>query len=205
MSRVLRTAAGVAALTAVNLVAGRLITGPWDGLPVEHRLNHDLRRVGGARTAGLAAALSRSSDTSRAITAGACLSGLLLAGGRRREAAVPGAAMALAAATHLTTSLAIGRPRPALERFGTRQPTSSFPSGHVGAMTALGVTIAHAAAPLPAPLRVAVRTALAGYLVGLGWSRLYNAQHYASDVLVGYANGAVSALLARDLLTEPGR
>ncbi len=205
MSRVLRTAAGVTALIAVNLVAGRLITGPFHDLPVEHQLNHDLRRAGGLRTAALAAGLSRSSDTSRAITAGAGLTALLLACGRRREAAVPGVAMALAAATHLTTSLAVGRPRPALQRLGTHQPTSSFPSGHVGAMTALAAAITHAAVPLPAPLRVAVRTALAGYLAGLGWSRLYNAQHYASDVLVGYVNGAACARLARDLFTDPAR
>lgn len=47
-----------------------------------------------------------------------------------------------------------------------------------------------------------VRTGLIGYLVALGWSRLFNGQHYASDVLAGYLNGVVCARLAQDALTD---
>ncbi|MFT4294793.1 MAG: phosphatase PAP2 family protein [Micropruina sp.] len=205
MPRVLRTAAGVAGLIAGNVLAGRLITGPLRDLPAEHRLNHDLRRTGGTRAAALAAGLSRSSDTVPAIAVGVAITAALLAHGRRRAAAVPAVAMALASATHVASSLAVGRPRPALQRLGTRQPTSSFPSGHVGAMTALAVTIGAGAASLPRPLRVAAGSALAGYLALLGWSRLYNGQHYASDVLAGYLNGLSCAALARDLLGDRER
>ncbi|MFT3859857.1 phosphatase PAP2 family protein [Micropruina sp.] len=202
MTRATRTALGVAALVAANVVAGRLITGPLRDLPAEHRLNHDLRSAGDPRTTRLAAAVSRSSDTSFAIGIGVALTGALLARGRGRRAAVPGLAMALASATHVTSSLAVGRPRPALDRLGTVQPTSSFPSGHVGAMTALAVVAGRLAAPLPPAAKVAVRAALAGYLAALGWSRLYTGQHYASDVLAGYANGLVAGLLARRALAE---
>ncbi len=127
----------MAGLVAANVLVGRLITGPLGDLPAEHRLNHDLRAHGDERTTAVANALSRSSDTSRAIAIGVGLTGLLLVRGRNRAAAVPGLAMALASATHVLSSTLVGRERPALERLGTKQPTSSFPSGHVGAMTAL--------------------------------------------------------------------
>ncbi|GAA0343607.1 phosphatase PAP2 family protein [Micropruina glycogenica] len=198
MSATTRAALGVAALVAANVAAGRLITGPLRDLPAEHRLNHDLRARGGDRTTTLANALSRSSDTSRAIA----LTGLLLTRGRGRAAAVPGLAMALASATHVISSALVGRERPALERLGTHQPTSSFPSGHVGAMTALAVVLGRLAEPLPRPARVVARAALVAYLGALGWSRLYNGQHYASDVLAGYVNGVACGRMARAALTE---
>lgn len=200
MSATTRTALGVAGLVAANVLVGRLITGPLGDLPAEHRLNHDLRAHGDERTTAVANALSRSSDTSRAIAIGVGLTGLLLVRGRNRAAAVPGLAMALASATHVLSSTLVGRERPALERLGTKQPTSSFPSGHVGAMTALAVVLGRLVEPLPRPTRVAARAGLIGYLASLGWSRLYNGQHYASDVLAGYVNGVVAARLARHAL-----
>lgn len=196
MSRVLRTATAIGSLIAVNVLAGRLITGPLRDLPAEHRLNHDLRRRGDVRSARWAAAVSRSSDTSRAVGVGVALTATLLARGRRREAAVPAMAMGLASLTHVASSTLVGRPRPAVERLGTRQPTSSFPSGHVGAMTALAVVLGRAARILPRPAALGVRAGLVGYLGLLGWSRLYNGQHYASDVVAGYLNGAWCGVIA---------
>ena len=195
MPRLPRAAAVVVGLIATNVLAGRLITGPLRDLPAEHRLNHDLRRRGGARTARLAHAVSRSSDTSRAVTVGVGLTAALLAAGRRSTAAVPGLSMLLASAVHVTSSALVGRPRPDVERLGTHQPTSSFPSGHVGAMTALAVALGSAGRHLPRPARAALGAALAGHLALLGWSRLYNGQHYASDVVAGYVNGAVCGWL----------
>ncbi len=187
----------MAALVAANVAAGRLITGPLRDLPAEHRLNHDLRARGGDRTTTLANALSRSSDTSRAITLGVGLTGLLLVRGRNvAPRPCPAWRWRWPSATHVTSSALVGRERPALERLGTHQPTSSFPSGHVGAMTALAVVLGRLAEPLPRPARVVARAALVAYLGALGWSRLYNGQHYASDVLAGYVNGVVAARLA---------
>lgn len=202
MPAAVRTLLAVASLAGLNVVAGRLITGPLRDLPVEHRLNADLRRLGGPRTQQVAAAISRSSDTSRAIGLGVALTAVLAARGGGRAAGVPGLAMAMASATHVAASSLVGRARPALEHLGTVQPTSSFPSGHVGAMTALATVLSRMAASLPGPARVVVRTGLIGYLAALGWSRLYNGQHYASDVLAGYVNGVACGLLAQHTLTD---
>ena len=196
MSSPARTAAIVATLAAANVVAGRLITGPLRNLPAERRLTDELRRRGGSATESVASVLSRSSDTSRAIAVGLALTGVLLARRRDWTAAAPALAMSMASATHVASSTLVGRERPGVERFGTVQPTSSFPSGHVGAMTALAVVIGRIAEPLPRPAKVAVRTTLVGYLGLLGWSRLYNGQHHASDVLAGYANGLICGRLA---------
>ena len=201
----LRTALVVAGLAAANVAAGRLIRGPLDDLPAEHRLNGDLRGRGGPRTDALASALSRSSDTSRAITVGVALTAALAIRGQTRAALTPGLAMALAAATHVSSSALVGRARPGVERIGTHQPTSSFPSGHVGAMTALAVVLGRSCEPLPRPLRVLVRAGLVSYLGLLGWSRLYAGQHYASDVLAGYINGVVCGRLARAALADGAR
>lgn len=205
MASVLRTVCGVLALAVANIVVGRLITGPLRDLPTEHRATADLRRVGGRGADDVAQAVSRSSDTSRAITLGLALTGLLQTRGQRWQAAAPGLAMAMASATHVTASSLVGRERPAGERRGTEQPTSSFPSGHVGAMTALAVVLGRIASPLPAPARFAVRSALVGYLGLLGWSRVHNGQHYPSDVAAGYVNGVVCGRLAWTAVHGSGR
>ena len=202
MPRIPRAAAVVIGLIASNVLAGRLITGPLRDLPAEHRLNRDLRRHGGARTRRLAHAVSRSSDTSRAVVVGIGLTATLLAAGRRSTAVVPGLSMLLASAVHVTSSTLVGRPRPDVERLGTHQPTSSFPSGHVGAMTALAMALGSAGRLLPRPARVALGAVLAGLLALLGWSRLYNGQHYASDVIAGYVNGAVCGWLVSRTVRE---
>lgn len=196
MASPVRTALIVATLAAANVAAGRLITGPLRNLPAEQSVTAALRSRGGPRADRLAHAVSRSSDTTRAIAIGLGLTGLLLARGRERTIAAPALAMATASATHVLSSALVGRQRPGVERFGTVQPTSSFPSGHVGAMTALAVVIGRVAEPLPRPARVAVRAALVGYLGLLGWSRLYNGQHYPSDVAAGYVNGVTCGRLA---------
>ena len=69
-----------------------------------------------------------------------------------------------------------------------------------GRRAGAAVVLGRLVEPLPRPTRVAARAGLIGYLASLGWSRLYNGQHYASDVLAGYVNGVVAARLARHAL-----
>lgn len=85
------------------------------------------------------------------------------------------------------------RDRPSFADPYVYEPTSSFPSGHaLGSIVAYGM-VAYLLATL---LRsFAARTAaiiLGGFLVlAIGISRLYLGAHYLTDVLAGYAAGAV--------------
>jgi undecaprenyl-diphosphatase len=55
-------------------------------------------------------------------------------------------------------------------------------------------------------LRLLVLVVLGGYLVLLGWSRIYLGMHHPSDVAWGVVNGVVCGLIAwRYLRTNPAR
>ncbi|MDO4784531.1 MAG: phosphatase PAP2 family protein, partial [Propionibacteriaceae bacterium] len=137
-------------------------------------------------------------DVPRAIAVTAAASASVYAAtGDGRKAALPGAAVALASAVHVASSLVVGRARPSIERIGTRQVTSSYPSGHVGAATAQGVALAMLVAGLPPARRRLARAACLAYPLAVGWSRLYTGQHYVTDCVAGFVNGAACASLAR--------
>jgi undecaprenyl-diphosphatase len=77
-------------------------------------------------------------------------------------------------------------------------PTSSYPSGHTGASTALYFSLLlMAAARIERPwlrhLLMGV-CAVIPFLVGI--ARLYRGAHHISDVLAGMVNGVVCAVLA---------
>lgn len=194
----------VATLVGANVAAGRTITGPLRGLPLEHPATTRLRAAGGPRAQAVALTLSRSADTAWAIGIAAIATGSLAVLGAR-TAAAPGLAMSLASATHVVSSVLVGRPRPVDERLGTAHPTSSFPSGHVGAMTALATVLDGLAAGLPTGARVVLRLGMLGYLGLLGWSRVYTGQHHVTDVLAGYLNGAACGRWTLDALGPPER
>ncbi|HEX2190021.1 MAG TPA: phosphatase PAP2 family protein [Longimicrobiaceae bacterium] len=98
---------------------------------------------------------------------------------------------------------AFGRPRPALVEgdlvllgYEVGFPTSgSFPSGHALTSVVIYGTLAYLVARLEPTPRMR-RWTLAGAAVlvlGIGFSRLYLAVHYPSDVLAGYLAGFVWA------------
>ena len=121
--------------------------------------------------------------------------------------------VALASTTFTLTTFPVERGRPDVAHLDPAPPTSSFPSGHVGAATALYGGLAllmvcwrrwHApsalgpvllglmvAVPLVVPLAVAV-------------SRMYRGMHFLSDVTVGIVNGALCiAVAANAYLRDP--
>lgn len=132
--------------------------------------------------------------------------------GRWREAVFLMIAVALASTTFTLTTFPVERERPPVEHLDPAPPTSSFPSGHVGAATALygglalllllwhrrrepampGWLLAGLlVVPLVVPLAVAV-------------ARLYRGMHYLSDVTVGVLNGVLClALAAHAYLRDP--
>lgn len=145
-------------------------------------------------------ALSWTADTARIVGA-AALVGLALRWvyGTWVEPLVLWAGVALQSAVFLSTTLLVDRERPTVEQLDEAPPTSSFPSGHTGASTALwlGLALVVASHVRSRRLRVAVAVLLLVVPVGVGISRLYRGMHHPSDVLFGVLNGGAAVLIAR--------
>ncbi|MEO7070491.1 MAG: phosphatase PAP2 family protein [Nostocoides sp.] len=112
-------------------------------------------------------------------------------------AAVPLLAISLQATIFVLTTLVIARPRPHVSHLDPAPPTSSYPSGHEGASTALYVTFVLMATRIRQPVLrtvVLVVCALVPFLVG--FARLYRGMHHVSDVTMGAVNGFTCAMLA---------
>ena len=114
-----------------------------------------------------------------------------------RRSVVPLIAISLQAAIFLPATLVVGRQRPPAIPMDTSPPTSSYPSGHTGASTALYVSFLLLAQSVErAWLRRLVTGVCALVPVLVGVARLYRGAHHVSDVLAGMLNGVVCAVLA---------
>lgn len=136
--------------------------------------------------------------------------------GRWREAVFLMVAVALASVTFTLTTFPVERERPPVEHLDPAPPTSSFPSGHVGAATALygGLTLLlllwhRRRAPTVTHRLLAVPLVLALLIpllvpLAVAVARLYRGMHYVSDVSVGVLNGVLClALAAHAYLRDP--
>ena len=130
---------------------------------------------------------------------GVCLVVVVLVWWRIKQwwyAVVPLIAISLQALVFFFTTLLIDRQRPDVEKLDDSPPTSSFPSGHTGAATALYFTLALMAFRIRNPL---LRGVVVGVCVAIpflvGSARLYRGMHHVSDVIVAILNGVVAVLL----------
>ncbi|MCX5208519.1 diacylglycerol kinase family protein [Kitasatospora sp. NBC_00240] len=139
------------------------------------------------------------------VAAVAVLALLLRAGWR--EAAFLGGAVAAQSAVFLLVTMGVDRPRPTAPQLDAAPPTSSFPSGHVGAAVALyGALAVLAALRLRGPLRLPLCALAAVLPVLVAAGRLYRGMHHPSDVLAGLVNGVVVLLVMwRAFLGDRGR
>ncbi|MFJ3582920.1 phosphatase PAP2 family protein [Streptomyces sp. NPDC090127] len=140
-------------------------------------------------------ALART-ETVIGVTLVSCAVLLLLSGGRWwREAGFLGAAVALQSAVFLAVTACVQRPRPGVLPLDPAPPTSSFPSGHVGASVALyGGLVVLALARARGPWRYA-SVVLLLVPAAVGVSRIHRGMHFPTDVLGGLLNGTVTLLL----------
>ena len=116
-------------------------------------------------------------------------------------AVVPLIAISLQATVFVIAAAVVSRDRPPVERLDPTPPTSSYPSGHVGASTALYVSFALMATRISNVVvrRVVITLCIiAPLLVSL--ARLYRGAHHISDIVVGILNGLLCALLAWNYL-----
>lgn len=189
---------------------GVLVTGPmadlWP-LSVEESINRDLaaRRSAAASTASAWLSVVASTEGVIAITAGALIillalpraplwaDGLFLSGSVLAQSSI-----------FLLVTLLIDRPRPDVPQLEPSPPTSSFPSGHVGASTALfGGLAALAVVRLRGPWGHTAAVAFALVPFAVAASRLYAGMHHPTDVAAGLLNGGCTLLVMFQALAYP--
>ena len=193
-----RTLAPALALWVAIVAIGLLIVGPLDELPGEEEINTALQDGRSPALDNLTSLFGNVGDTAFTVIMAALVIALLLWRTRRWWfAVVPAIALSVQSTVFVTAAFVVGRERPTVEHLDDAPPTSSFPSGHVGASTAFYLTMALIAQRITQPvLRRAVTAAC--FLVPLlvAYARLYRGMHHLSDVVVGLVNGILCAWLA---------
>jgi undecaprenyl-diphosphatase len=126
--------------------------------------------------------------------------------GRWRESAVLFAAIAGELFIFLVVTTIVNRPRPDVPRLDAAPPTSSFPSGHVGAAVALYGCLAIIVVRQLRPkwFAVTLTTVLCLVPIVVAVARIYRGMHHPVDVLAGAACGGLwLALVVTVLLSAP--
>ncbi len=194
-----RAVAPGACLWGLVAAFGLGLTGPLIGLSVtEETVNQSLADNRTSTWNLITLVWSHLGNTETVI--GVCLiaAGLLLWRARDwRLAAVPLLAILLQAIIFATVSGLVDRPRPLVAKLDVSPPTTSYPSGHVGASTALYVAFALLALRIPHVLlrRLTVCCCLLVPLL-VAFARLYRGMHHVSDVLAALLVGIGCAFLA---------
>jgi membrane-associated phospholipid phosphatase len=205
-----RFALPAVALYLLLVVAGWLLGHPLVGLAHdEDVVNRDLAAHRTADLSAVTKVFSVLANTEAVIGALLVVMVVLRLVYRRwGEALTLLAGVLLQVVVFLLTTLVVDRQRPAVTHLDPAPPTSSFPSGHTGAATALYVGIAvivgwrlrHTVA------RVALTGALVAVPFAVAVSRLYRGMHHPTDVAFGALNGLVClALAVRTFLPGPTR
>ncbi|MGW6704078.1 diacylglycerol kinase family protein [Streptomyces sp. NPDC054956] len=187
---------------ALMVGLGRLVTGSAAGhwpLSAEASIGSDLAEGRDPAVSGVTEMFSVLGGTQAVVGATLlCIVALLVLPrvALRTEALFLGASVAAQSAVFVAVTAFVDRPRPAVPHEDAAPPTSSFPSGHVGASLALYGGLAVIAA---LRMRGAWRYAVAGTLLlippAVGLSRMYRGMHYPSDVAGGLLNGTLTLLI----------
>ncbi|NYG06565.1 undecaprenyl-diphosphatase [Phycicoccus badiiscoriae] len=185
-------------LWAAIVGVGFLIKGPLGGLPSEETVSKDAQSLRTATWDSVTMVWSHIGNTEYVIAV--CVLAVGLIWWRTREwwvAIIPAIAISLQATVFVIATTIVGRPRPHVPHLDPAPPTSSYPSGHVGASTALYLTFAMLAQRIEhAVLRRVVTTVFLIIPLLVAWARLYRGMHHLTDIIVGALNGIVCALLA---------
>jgi hypothetical protein len=178
---------------------GLLLNGPLKGLDdAEDRLSSEFNRNRGDLWDPFSGVFSRFGNTESVIAV--CLLVVAVLWWRTKDwrwSVVPLIAISLQATIFLFATIVVGRQRPPAIPMDASPPTSSFPSGHVGAATALYVSFLFLAQRID---RAWLRQVVSGLCVLIpllvAVARLYRGAHHVSDVVIGLLNGLVCAVLA---------
>ncbi|MFF5637152.1 diacylglycerol kinase family protein [Streptomyces sp. NPDC012825] len=198
--------------TALVAALGLLVTGPltdhWP-LSAEDDVNRFLAAHRAPSATALTDWLSLAADTQSVIGLTLlCVLALLLVPRAPRwwEAGFLAVSVAAQSAIFLLVTIVVNRDRPDVPRLDGAPPTSSFPSGHVGASVALYGGLAVLAVR---HLRGFWRNLVVGLLLlvplAVAFSRLYRGMHHPTDVAVGLLNGVCTLLVVGSALLPNAR
>jgi undecaprenyl-diphosphatase len=194
----LRVIAPAVVLFAAIVGIGMLIVGPLGGIPAENNLSRSVQRGRTATWDAVTAVWSHTGNTE--IVIGVCVVAVALVWWRTKQwwfAIVPAIAISVQATVFVIATAIVGRPRPDVKHLDPAPPTSSYPSGHMGASTALYVTFALMAQRIErAWLRRLLTVVFLVVPVLVGYGRLYRGMHHLSDIIIGLLNGLACAFLA---------
>jgi membrane-associated phospholipid phosphatase len=185
-------------LWVVIVAIGKVIEGPLGGLQSESSLNKALQDGRTATMDSVTAVWSHIGNTE--IVIGVCVVMVGVIWFLTKQwwvAVIPAIAIAVQATVFVIATAVTGRPRPEVEHLDPAPPTSSYPSGHVGASTALYFTLAAMCQRISNPVLRWVLTVICLVIPFLvAYARLYRGMHHLSDVIVGFLNGLTCAILA---------
>jgi undecaprenyl-diphosphatase len=178
---------------------GFALAGPLSGLSREEEaVNKDLAASRSSTWNTITMVWSHIGNTE--IVIGVCVLVCLVLLWRTRDllfSLVPVIAISLQATIFVIAANVVGRSRPKVSHLDPAPPTSSYPSGHVGASTALYVSFALLASRIErAWLRWSVTVLCLLVPLLVTYARLYRGMHHVTDVAVGMLNGLLCALLA---------
>jgi undecaprenyl-diphosphatase len=213
-ARIARTAGIVLVLLALDylllLGIGLLLTKTFKGdgwLTSENDINTDLAHH---RTSSLndASTIGSGLGNTAAIIGALLVVAIALAVAMKklRPSMFLVVAVAGQALVFLCVQFAVKRPRPDVKRLDSGIPTSSYPSGHTGAATALFVGSALLVAWYVRRrwLRTLAVTAFLAVPLVVAVSRLYRGAHHLTDVLAAYVNGGITLTIAAGLILARG-
>ncbi|WP_089157597.1 phosphatase PAP2 family protein [Micromonospora sp. NBS 11-29] len=192
-----------ALMVGLGLLVTRVLAHTWP-FTVEDAVN---RELAGDRTAGwndvsLVFSTLASTQMIVVVTVLAALV-LRLVLHRWREPLFLCAAVSAQALIFLFTTMVIDRNRPMVERMDASPPTSSFPSGHTSAATALyvGLALLLALRARSTPAKATWWALLVLVPLGVALTRMYRGMHHPSDVVASFLNGCTCvAIMARAVL-----
>ena len=185
-------------LWVVIVGIGKLIEGPLGGLQGESSVNRALQAGRTPTWDTITMVWSRIGNTE--IIIGTCVVMVALIWWLTKQwwvAIIPAIAISIQATVFVIATAVTGRDRPEVDHLDPAPPTSSYPSGHVGAATALYLVLAMMCQRIPNKgLRFVLTVLCLVIPLLVGYARLYRGMHHLTDVLVGFLNGIVCAILA---------